>query len=293
MSSSKPLDPPISTLINSLINLSLEQKDNVDTLFPTAVPNVNVEHLIEILDKSVKVYTSDDLEHLVSPLVTLLRKVYEIAPKDVQHQMQKLLLPSIEDRKQPLGRTESLSSRLLRLTTNISTPKLRDSLSFLLFELSDKDVMSFIQNVGYGFASGFLSQHNVPIPENALEPWSTSGGESSHPRDSQDSSKPINPITGQLLEFEPPVEDLKMTQEEKEWEAERLFVLLRGMSRAFPPFSYAVCANKWQRLKNTGVMNVQNPVEKAFQKKVDLRNWTMMWNLSDEWIRKWVHVLFV
>ncbi|CAG8495276.1 10271_t:CDS:2 [Racocetra fulgida] len=57
------------------------------------------------------------------------------------------------------------------------------------------------------------------------------------------SEKPINPITGQYLDDEAPsLSD--MTDEEKEREAERLFVL-------------------FERLKKTGVMNVVNPVEEA------------------------------
>jgi hypothetical protein len=97
-----------------------------------------------------------------------------------------------------------------------------------LFELSGKDARNFVQNVGYGFASGFLFQHNVPIPENALEAWSTSESEGSAARASQDSrnlERKVNPITGQLLEMEETVEVEEMTQEEKEREAEKLFVL--------------------------------------------------------------------
>ncbi|KAG0645521.1 Synembryn [Hyphodiscus hymeniophilus] len=245
VSSSKPLDAPIGTLVNALINLDFDQKENVQTLFPKTAPNVNVDRFIEILDKSTKVYTDSDLEHLVSPLLTLIRKLYEIAPRDVQLHMQQLLLPSNQDRQQPLGRAESLSSRLLRQSTNPGTPQVRESVSSLLFELSGKDAKSFVQNVGYGFASGFLFQHNVPIPENALEAWSTSGSESSHTRASHESYKPVNPITGQTLESEPVIEEPEMTQEEKEREAEKLFVL-------------------FERLKKTGVMSVKNPVETAF-----------------------------
>jgi hypothetical protein len=232
ISSNKPLDPPIGPLINSLINLNLEQKDNIQVLFPKGTPNINVDRLIEILDKSTKVmvYKDDELEYLVSPLVTLIRKLYELAPKDVQQHMQRHLLPSNEDRSQPLGRAETLSARLLRLSTNPATPQAREAISSLLFELSDKDARSFVQNVGYGFASGFLFQHNVPIPENALEAWSTSDSESSRPRASNESSKPINPITGQTLESEPVIEMPEMTQEEKEREAEKLFVLFERYS---------------------------------------------------------------
>jgi hypothetical protein len=230
--SNKPLDPPIGSLVNAIINLDLEDKDNIHTLFTKSTSFLNVDRLVEILDKSTKVYTDDDLEHNVSPLLTLIRKVYEIAPKDAQKHMQKSLLPSSSDRVQPLGQSDSLSSRLLRLSTNPSTPQVRESISSLLFELSDKDAKNFVQNVGYGFASGFLFQHNVPIPENALEAWSTSS-EGSQTRASQDSGIPVNPITGQTLESEPVVEEPEMTQEEKEREAERLFVLFERYVETF------------------------------------------------------------
>jgi hypothetical protein len=230
ISSGKALEPPIGPLINSLINLPLETKDNLATLFPKASPMVNVERLIEILAKSITGYTDSELEENASPLLTLLRRVYEIAPRDVKLHVQRTLLPSEEDRKQILGRGTTLPSQLLRLSTNPITPQARESISSLLFELSDKDAQKFVQNVGYGFASGFLFQHNVPVPENALEAWSTSGSEGSNARPSQDSrvsdlAGKVNPITGQLLEMEEVVEVDDMTQEEKEREAERLFVL--------------------------------------------------------------------
>ncbi|KAL2061123.1 hypothetical protein VTL71DRAFT_7396 [Oculimacula yallundae] len=247
ISSTKPLDPPIGSLVNALMNLALEEKDNVAALFPKSTPTVNIDRFVEILDKSVRVYKDDELEHNVSPLLQLIRKVYEIAPKDVQTHLQTALLPTEEDRKQVLGRTETLSSRLLRLTNNPTTPQVRESVSAMFFELSAKDAKIFVQNVGYGFASGFLFQHNVPIPENALEAWSTSS-ESSNARASQDSKDfagRVNPITGQFLDMEETPEVEEMTQDEKEREAEKLFVL-------------------FERLKKTGIMNVQNPVEKAF-----------------------------
>lgn len=225
VSSTKPLEPPIGSLVNALMNLDLEHKDNVATLFPRSTPNVNIDRFVELLDKSVRFYEDTELEQNVSPLLTLFRKVLPLAPKDVQEYLGKLLLPSEEDRKQVLGRTETLPSRLLRLTNNPTTPQVRESISALLFELSNKDARTFVQNVGYGFASGFLFQHNVPIPENALEAWSTSS-ESSNTRASQESmAQRVNPITGQLLEMEEQVQMEDMTEEEKEREAEKLFVL--------------------------------------------------------------------
>ncbi|CZT12811.1 uncharacterized protein RCO7_03610 [Rhynchosporium graminicola] len=247
VSSTKPLEPPIGSLINALLNVTLDEKDNIALLFPKSSSNINVDRFVEILEKGVNFYEDDELEHNVSPILQLLRKIYEFAPKDVQIHLQNALLPTEEDRKQILGRTETLSSKLLRFTSNPTTPQVRESISTLFFDLSSKDPKIFVQNVGYGFASGFLFQHNVPIPENALEAWST-GSESSKERASQDSinlAGRINPVTGQFLDMEEKHEEVEMTLEEKEREAEKLFVL-------------------FERLKKTGVMNVQNPVEKAF-----------------------------
>jgi hypothetical protein len=67
-----------------------------------------------------------------------------------------------------------------------------------------------------------------------------------HAPESGDEGIPINPITGQRLDKEEQVQMEPMTQEEKEREAERLFVL-------------------FERLKATGVMDVVNPVEEAYR----------------------------
>lgn len=249
ISNCKPLEPPIGSLVNALMNLPIETKESLSILFPKVNPTTNIDRLIEILEKSIKAYTDNELEENVSPVLTIIRKLYEVAPKDMQDHIQHVLLPSVEDRKEILGRGTTLPSRLLRLSTNPTTPQVRESIASLLFEISDKDAQKFVQNVGYGFASGFLFQHNVPIPENAMEAWSTSESEGSNARASQDSrlselAGKVNPITGQLLEMEEVVEVEDMTQEEKEREAERLFVL-------------------FERLKATGVMNAKNPVEVA------------------------------
>ena len=56
----------------------------------------------------------------------------------------------------------------------------------------------------------------------------------------------INPVTGQRLAAEPENPEPEMTDEEKEREAERLFVL-------------------FERLKATGVVDVENPVHQAMR----------------------------
>ena len=150
--------------------------------------------------------------------------------------MEALLLPSIAERSQPLGKTDSLASHLLRLSTAPTVPRLKEGISSFLFELSGKDAAIFVRNVGYGFAAGYLMTHNLPIPENATVDTSD--------KVTTIDGQEINPITGQRRDMEPEDPLPEMTDEEKEREAERLFVL-------------------FDRLRATGVMNVMNPVQQA------------------------------
>ncbi|KAF2739708.1 hypothetical protein EJ04DRAFT_287920 [Polyplosphaeria fusca] len=240
---SPPLQAPVNYLINALINLDLEDKKGqqvkflgMNAVFPNLDQKCNAEHLINVLDNAIVAYTESELDNQIAPVLTLIRRIYEIAPESVKKYMEWLLLPTDEERSRPLGKSDTLSSRLLQLSTSAVTPSLRGSISSMMFELSGKDAAKFVHNVGYGFASGFLMSNNIQMPESAMEAHATADA----------SSVPVNPITGQRLDAEEESEAPPMTMEEKEREAERLFVL-------------------FERLKATGVVNVKNPVEEAYQ----------------------------
>lgn len=212
---SQPLDGPYSPLVNALVNLKLDSAEAQKALYPEGDTQTTVvDRLIHILDLSMKAYNDTDLEQTVTPLVSVLRLIHESAPDPVRKFMRGKLLPAAEDRQKVLGRGETLPSRLLRNSTNALAPQLRDTISHFLFEMSDKDAHKFVENVGYGFASGFLFQNNIPVPQNATGEEDTASG-----------SRPTNPITGQFLDRETGPEMPEMTDEEKEREAERLFVL--------------------------------------------------------------------
>ncbi|KUI58140.1 Synembryn-A [Cytospora mali] len=237
---SRPLDGVYSHLINALVNLKLDSEDVQAALYPEGEQqNSRAERLIVLLDLSMKAYSDNDLEQIVTPLVSVLRSMHESAPEAVRGFIRSKLLPTKEDREEVLGRAETLASRLLRNTTNAVAPQLRDAISHLLFEMSDKDASKFVENVGYGYASGFLFQNNIPVPESVV---GDAGGDSSN----SSKERPVNPITGQFLDQETGPDLPEMTEEEKEREAERLFVL-------------------FERLKKTGIIDVQNPVEQAMR----------------------------
>ncbi|KAF2830660.1 hypothetical protein CC86DRAFT_283893 [Ophiobolus disseminans] len=242
--SQPPLAAPVNYLVNALLNLDLEdtkgqQKSyfGQNAVFPLFDQKCNAEHLVTILDESIIAYSEAELDNTIAPVLTLIRRIYEIAPEGVKKYMEHAILPTPEERDKPLGKSNTLSSRLLNLSTSALTPNLRGSISSMLFELSNKDASTFVQNVGYGFASGFLMSNNIPMPENAMQAHATAQAEQ---------GILVNPITGQRLDREDMQDNAPMTQEEKEREAERLFVL-------------------FERLKATGVMDVQNPVEAAYR----------------------------
>ncbi|KAL9102738.1 MAG: hypothetical protein Q9163_002135 [Psora crenata] len=244
----KPLQPPVNYLINALLNLDLPgsavatpDKDSVDStpFFPRPDPTLYTKRLISILDLAVQNEKEEELETSAIALLTLLRRVIEVAPKDVLEYMRSELLPSDCERDRPLGKSDSLASQVLKLSTAPTAPKLKEGVSSLLFELSAKDPATFVRNVGYGYAAGYLMTHDIPVPSSL----NASDGDAGDKITSVDGQE-INPITGQRRDMEPPDPGLDMTDEEKEREAERLFVL-------------------FERLKATGVINVTNPVEQA------------------------------
>ena len=244
-----PLQPPTNYLLNALLNLDLKASEKktpigrearASPLFPYSNPESVISRLAAIFNDAIRSYDESDLDTAAAPLCTLIRRFYELAQPQMKSRMRWLLLPNDRDREKPLGFGETLSSKLLRLSCSPSLPTLRENISSLLFELSDKDAAKFVKNIGYGFAAGFLMSHNIDIPSNAMEASSSRSGSVV----SVDSD--INPVTGQRLSAEgrDTPRGAPMTEEEKEREAEKLFVL-------------------FERLKATGVVDVKNPVEQA------------------------------
>jgi hypothetical protein len=243
-----PLKSPITYILNALLNLDLASCEKKTTfgpetrsspLFPYSNPEQLADRLTSIFNKAIVTMPENELDQAAAPLCTLIRRLYELAQPQMREWMRWIMLPRERDRDKPLGQGDTMAARLLRLSCSPSLPTLRENISSLLFELSDKDASKFVQNIGYGFASGFLMSHNIEIPSTAAEAGSTS-------TESDADVGAYNPVTGQRLSAEdvPASEDQEMTQDEKEREAERLFIL-------------------FERLKATGVVNVQNPVQKA------------------------------
>lgn len=212
----QPLEPPIGSLVNALLNLDLGAVEIRSSFYPENEPTSFSDRLLDLLTRSRKSYNDEELETNVTPLVGVIRAVHEYASEEVKTSIRQKLLPTETDRNEVLGMGTSVPSWLLKNTTNPLTPHLRETISDLLFEMSDKDPTTFVSNVGYGFASGYLFSRNLPVPDAAAEiSGGIGGGE----------NRPINPVTGQFLDRERQLDLPEMTDEEREREAERLFIL--------------------------------------------------------------------
>lgn len=212
---SNPLDGLIGYLLNCLSTLDLEGKESKHSesnpIFPKFNQNCNVDKLINILDQAVSSHSPEELELKAVPLLHALIVIHELAPDGPRKYMKWLLLPEDSDRSQPIGHSDTLSSRLLRLSTTVF-PNLKTAISELMFVLSGKDAENLTKNIGFGFAAGLLASRGMEIPQSAGEAFATLDPE-------------VNPVTGQRFNAEPEDTGPPMTKAEKEREAERLFVL--------------------------------------------------------------------
>lgn len=177
--------------------------------------------MVELLKDCISFYgtnytskTGEQAEYL--PLLFSFQRITKSEAEEAKTHLKQYFLPTDEDRKQVLGKGDSLPHKLLSMTDMSSGPEaeLREVIMSIIFELSDKNPSQFVHNAGFGNAAGYLSAQGISLE--SVQPDSDSARTMDHP---------VNPITGQRLDSEPNVVMPDMTDEEKEREAERLFVL--------------------------------------------------------------------
>ena len=221
-SAQAPLDPPVSHLINLLLSVETAEQDiNHQSM---VFQDRDIDLLLKILDSSLSQYAISDIDTLVSPLVSLIRAIHNRLSADTVATLKSRLLPTSSERDKALGQSDTLFSKLIRMSTSAHTPTLRTLVPQLMFELSDKDPGTFVRNVGYGYASGFLMNSGIDTGDlqRQARKSNTSG---QNGEGTASGSTRTNFVTGQYLDQEPKDTSALMTDEEKEREAEKLFVL--------------------------------------------------------------------
>ncbi|KAI0329912.1 hypothetical protein GY45DRAFT_821832 [Cubamyces sp. BRFM 1775] len=184
--------------------------------------------------------TDQSLDDIMTPLAVLITKLCQ-ADETSRVRMRAWILPEDLDRTSPLEGRADLLGRLLRLLASVHHTKLKNAVGELLYAVCDSDASTLASYVGYGNVAGFL--FNKGIMSAPPPPSGSSSSGASAPTTTA-SGVPINPITGIAEKPAPPIE---MSDEEKEREAEKLFVL-------------------FDRLEKSGALPKEsNPIRKAIQ----------------------------
>ncbi|KAK0205981.1 guanine nucleotide exchange factor [Desarmillaria ectypa] len=193
-----------------------------------------------VRERPKKEQLDGSLDDIISPLIVLITRLC-IADVTSRGRLREWIVPPDLDRSAPLEGRSDMLGRCLRLMGSVYHPRLKDSVGEMLFAMADSDARILSSLVGYGNVAGFLFNKGImsapPPPgcedsSSSVEPVAPDG-------------KVINPITGNTME-KPELPD--MTEEEKEQEMEKLFVL-------------------FDRLEKSGALpKSQNPIRKAMEK---------------------------
>ncbi|KIJ70641.1 hypothetical protein HYDPIDRAFT_105384 [Hydnomerulius pinastri MD-312] len=248
--SKRPLDRALSVL--SAGRRSFSRSSASRSMTPTAPDSALRSY--ELLDAALAHFmpgdiSSDDisirnrlpegesLDDILSPLVMLLTR-FCLGDDDAKVRIRNWFMPPNIDRTSPLEQRSDVLGRCLRLLQSAHHSRLNRLVGEMFFAMCDSDATTLSGYLGYGNVAGFLFHKGVV---SAPPRTSTMGAPSTTP-----AGLPINPITG-TIEREP--EPVDMTEEEKEQEAEKLFVLFDRLE------------------KNGALPPSQNPIRKAMQQR--------------------------
>ncbi|KAJ1966448.1 hypothetical protein GGI12_000092 [Dipsacomyces acuminosporus] len=245
LASTGHLSSPSRQAISILLNFPTQSPESVaDAWFPPddkwRYTDCIFNTLTAVLDNATPDAGSvadmaDNCQVEVAPLVlVLVRLVAENA--DVRERVFKAVYPQGADYTQLPEERPGISAKLVKIMKHPQGGMLPGAMGDLLFALWAGDVKSFVMGVGYGNAAGYMLARGIEIPSDVLRQAAGKIDE-----------QLVDPVTGRFLTQDGIDKELAtMTDEEKEREAERLFVL-------------------FERLNKTGIIKVENPVRAAYQ----------------------------
>jgi len=177
------------------------------------------------------------LDELVTPLALLITRLC-IGDEASRTRLRDRLVPLNLDRTSPLEARPDILGRCLRLLGSVYHVNLKKAVGEMMYVMCDSDASVLASQVGYGNVAGFLYSKGVMNPP----PHPSNSSNATYGPLTSSTGAPINPITG-IAQQPTTVGD--MTDEEKEREAEKLFIL-------------------FDRLEKSGAIKPdQNPIRKA------------------------------
>ncbi|KNE65176.1 hypothetical protein AMAG_10829 [Allomyces macrogynus ATCC 38327] len=174
----------------------------------------------------------------LAPLFVLLTRLVDRGGVEVKGAVKRLLAPADLDRStsnKSDAPPKSVAHALIRMLTSVEFPALREGAEELLFALFDGWYSWFVRfvalplssfsfsNTGFGPAAGFLVNRGL-LSGDMLKAAAASAAGTAAASD-------VNPITGTKDQSPGPDDWDRMTDEEKEAEAERLFVAFERLNK--------------------------------------------------------------
>uniref|UniRef100_A0A3B3QUZ9 Synembryn n=1 Tax=Paramormyrops kingsleyae TaxID=1676925 RepID=A0A3B3QUZ9_9TELE len=147
--------------------------------------------------------------------------------REIRKYIKAQVLPPLKDVKNRPEVGSTVRNKLVRLMTHVDT-SVKQSAAEFLFVLCKESVDSLLKYTGYGNAAGLLAARGLLAGGRGEGQYSED--EDSDTDEYKSAKRFINPITGHIEEPMPnPVED--MTEEQKEYEAEKLASMFDQLSR--------------------------------------------------------------
>ncbi|KAF5351468.1 hypothetical protein D9757_012059 [Collybiopsis confluens] len=199
----------------------------------------------EIAAQGIPADTS--LDDVLSPLVVLCTRLC-LADEASRVKVREWIVPSDLDRTDPLDERSDFLGRCIRLLGSVYHTRLKDAVGEMLYAACDSNASLLSSLFGYGHVAGLLFNKGVM---SAPPPPSATSHSSFEDSTSNPDGREINPITGTYgAPGSTASATADMTEEEKEQEMEKLFVL-------------------FDRLEKTGALPPsQNPMRKVIEKSM-------------------------
>ncbi|KAJ2126428.1 hypothetical protein IW147_000176 [Coemansia sp. RSA 720] len=210
---------------------------HVDTIF--GLFKDIVYHVVDTFsdDNNLPSVIADSYQAELTPLMLVLVRLVSEHPDVREHLFFKVYSKDAIDFAVLPENRPGMAAKLVRLMRSPDSGPFPVSTitGDLLLALLGNDIRQFILTVGYGNAAGYMVTRQIEIPADIIE----------QVRESSSESDAVNPVTGRYWSQDDTNQELaNMTDEEKEREAERLFVL-------------------FERLNKTGIIKTANPVRAA------------------------------
>ncbi|XP_075870839.1 chaperone Ric-8B isoform X2 [Nelusetta ayraudi] len=183
-----------------------------------------VQKLLDFMEKRVD--KGSNYKEGLTPVLSLLTESSR-QHREIRRYIKAQVLPPLKDVKMRPEIGTTLRNKLVRLMTHVDTGVKQCSAEFL-FVLCKESVENLLKYTGYGNAAGLLVARGLLAGGRGETQYSD---DEDSDTEEYKSAKPfINPITGHVEEPMPnPMEE--MTEEQKEYEAEKLVTMFDKLSR--------------------------------------------------------------